>query len=230
MRHLASRWLRRAPAVSRERVALSGQRPPSPRGLIAHGFPLTSSKLGLAMNDAMPNSRDGSVNSRGLSEREPVLHHHGMTITFRAVIVAALATACSHPTGAARLAATGTRTSPTDRLRAPDSRDGGGWALRISRFRWHDSSSAGETMLAVAKVAEPGRLGSPRERRQSIDEWCVVRRHAHGSHAHRWQAVRAAHSPRASRIAICRREELRAVAWRGVRLAVRRHGETRLSS
>jgi len=86
------------------------QPPPSPRGLIAHGLPLTSLELGLTVNDAMPESRGPTANFHGLSERQRVLHHHRMTITFRAAIVctavitAALATACSNPTGAARLA------------------------------------------------------------------------------------------------------------------------------
>ena len=135
-----------------------------------------------------------NVNYRGLSERDPVLHHHRMTITFRAVIAAALATAARIQRVPHDSPATGTRTSPMDRPRA---RVRGMAADGVRALRRADSGPGlirrrtGETMLAVARSRGRATPFARERRHQSMKP--RGRRHAHRRHAHRWQAVREAH-------------------------------------
>ena len=110
----------------------------------------------------MPEARGSSVKSRGLSERDPPLHHHRMPITLRAlagtvVIVAASATACSHLTGAARLAGDWDAYVADGSTARPGFE---GWR-RMGFAHFADSGGlirrrTGETMLAVARVAGQG--------------------------------------------------------------------------
>ena len=152
----------------------------------------------------MPDSRGWNVNSRGLSEREPVVHHHRMTITFRAVIAAALATACSHPTGAARLAGDWDAYVAARLHAAAGFRGLAAHGLRPLRVDSAasrlDSSSDGGTDARRGARGRPRRLRcSSAARAIRSMRGDVARRHALGSDARRRQAERPAVSARASR-------------------------------